>query len=63
MCIQAIEIISEALCAVLFLVKVASCCIKKCDDLERNLKKSLNIIHVFMLNRHISEIALYTYAH
>jgi len=43
-----------------FLVKVAysaSCCVGKCDDLDKNLKMSLNIIHILMSNRHISEIA------
>jgi len=31
---------------------------KKSDDLERNMKMSLNVIHIFMSNRHISEMAL-----
>ena len=34
---------------------------RKCDDLEWNLKMSLNIIHIFMSN--ISEMGLYTCAH
>ena len=46
---------------ILVLVKVAcssSCHVEKCDDLERNLKMSLNIIDIFMSNRnrHISEM-------
>ena len=46
MCIQAIEILSEALWCIIF-VQVAcsaSCRIKKCDDLEINVKMSLNNI-------------------
>ena len=45
------------LSAVLFLVKVAysaSCRVEKCDDLEKNLKMSLNVIRILMSNRHIS---------
>jgi len=46
------------------LVKVAcsaSCCVGKCDGLDKNLKMSLNIIHILMSNRHISEMALYNF--
>jgi len=59
--LQAIQqVVSEALC-LLFLVKVARSAarrVEKWDDLEGNLKISLKIIHIFMLNRHrpISEI-------
>jgi len=63
--IQTIEIVSEALWCIIF-VKVAcsaSCRVKKCDDLERNVKMSLNNIQIFMSNTHISEMALYIYAH
>jgi len=63
--IQAIEIVSEALCCII-IAKVAcsaSCRVKNCDDLERNVKMPLNNIHIFMSNRHISEVSLYTYAH
>jgi len=41
--------------AVLLLVKIAcsaSRWIEKCDDLERNSKVSLNIINIFISNRH-----------
>jgi len=54
---QATEIVS----AVFFVVKIAcsaSCRVEKCNDLERNLKMSLNIIDIFMSNRnrHIPEM-------
>jgi len=36
--------------------------VEKCDDLEENLEISLNvIIHIFVSNRHISKLAVYTY--
>jgi len=60
MSIQTIEIVSEALCCIIFFVKVAcsACRVEKCDDLERNSKKSLYNIRAFMLNKDISEMAI-----
>jgi len=54
------------LCVVLFLVKVASSAsrrVEKCDDIDRNLTMSLNIVHILMSNRHISEMNLQAYTY